>query len=225
MSTIKAVLFDFDETLHDRMQAFNGYVNDFLDHFCPGIDAQEKAKRAADMVKYCGGGYTQGPDYYDKLSALWQWDDRPSAQVLIAYYNQNFPKYCNVFPQAKTLFARLKEMGYTVGVVTNGPSDLQHGKLERSGLMENCDFLVVSGDVGIHKPDPRIFLYTADKYGLQPQECVYVGDHPVNDIEAALKAGMHAIRMNVGWFKDQGLRDNVPNITSIIQVLDVLKKC
>lgn len=223
MSTIKAVLFDFDETLHDRMQAFDGYVADFLAHFCPGISVAEKEKRAADMVRYCGGGYTQGRDYYEKLGELWHWADRPPAETCITYYNRNFPKYCNVFPEAKTLFARLKELGYTVGVVTNGPSELQHGKLEGSGLMPWCDFLVVSGDVGVHKPDPRIFLYTAEKYGLDPAACVYVGDHPVNDMETALKAGMHAIRMNVGWFKDQGLRDDVPNITSILQVLDVLK--
>lgn len=223
MNTIKAVLFDFDETLHDRMQAFDRYIEDFLGHFCPGISGAEKEKRAADMVRYCGGGYTQKLDYYEKLIALWHWQDAPAPQVLSDYYNKNFPKYCEVFPEAKVLFARLKELGYTVGVITNGPSDLQHGKLERSGLMPWCDFLVVSGDVGIHKPDPGIFLYTAEKYGLKPQECVYVGDHPVNDIEAALKAGMHAIRMNAGWFKNQGLRGDVPNITSILQVLDVLK--
>ena len=78
---------------------------------------------------------------------------------------------------------------------------------------------MVSGDVGVHKPDPALFRYTADKLNLPTSECTYVGDLPINDIKGALDAGMHAIRMNWGWFKDRDLRKNVPVITDIIDVL------
>ena len=72
---------------------------------------------------------------------------------------------------------------------------------------------------GVHKPDPRLFEITAERLGVKPQECIYVGDHPVNDIQGALSAGMGAIRMNFGWFKDKDLRPDVPVITDIIDVL------
>ena len=106
-----------------------------------------------------------------------------------------------------------------MGVITNGPSMLQNHKMDTSGLRPYCDIVVVSGDVGVHKPDPELFRYTADKLGLNTQECVYVGDHPVNDIQGALSAGMKAIRMNCGWFKDRDLRSDVPVIENIIDVL------
>ena len=46
-----------------------------------------------------------------------------------------------------------------------------------------------------------------------------MGDHPINDIKGALDAGMKAIRMNYGWFKDKDLRPDVPVIDKIIDVL------
>ena len=79
--------------------------------------------------------------------------------------------------------------------------------------------MVVSGDVGVHKPDPALFLYACDKVQLPPADCMYVGDHPVNDIAGALSAGMQAVRMNWGWFKDQDLRADVPVIGKVSDVL------
>ena len=46
-----------------------------------------------------------------------------------------------------------------------------------------------------------------------------MGDHPINDIQGALDAGMKAIRMNWGWFKGRDLREDVPVIDDIIDVL------
>ncbi|MBR3738324.1 MAG: HAD-IA family hydrolase [Eubacterium sp.] len=106
------------------------------------------------------------------------------------------------------------------GAVTNGPSYLQNHKMDTSGLREFCDIVVVSGDVGVHKPDPELFRYTAKLLSLKPEECIYVGDHPINDIKGALDAGMKAIRMNFGWFKGQDLRPDVPVIEDIIEVLN-----
>ena len=82
------------------------------------------------------------------------------------------------------------------------------------------DILVVSGDLEFAKPQPEIFEYTASKLGLKTDDCIYVGDHPVNDIQGALSAGMHALRMNWGWFKNQDLRPDVPVIASLSEVIN-----
>ena len=91
--------------------------------------------------------------------------------------------------------------------------------MEQSGLMPYCDIVVVSGDLSFAKPDRRIFEYTAEKLGLKTSECLYVGDHPVNDIAGAKLAGMQALRMNWGWFYNIDLRPDVPVITDIYDVL------
>lgn len=216
---IKAVLFDFDETLQDRTAAFESYMDSFLDFFCPGISADEREKRKQDMRVTGNGGYVNRIEWYAQLCDMWGWTDAPSAETLANHYDTQFGDHNVIFPDAPTLLAELKNRGYIVGIITNGPSYLQHHKLDNSGLAQYCDITVVSGDIGIHKPDPEIFRYTADKLGLKTEECVYVGDHPVNDIQGALVSGMNAVRMNYGWFKGVDLRPDVPVIEEIIDVL------
>ncbi len=216
---IKAVLFDFDETLQDRTEAFEHYMDTFFSDFCPGIDDNEIEKRKQEMRITGNGGYVNREEWYASLIKSWEWTDAPQSSVLALHYDTKFGDHNIVFPDSPKLLKVLKSRGYIVGVITNGPSVLQHHKLDTSGLREYLDIVVVSGDIGIHKPDPEIFKYTADKIGLKPEECVYVGDHPVNDIKGATDAGMKAIRMNYGWFKNQDLRSDIPVIDCIKEVL------
>lgn len=216
---IKAVLFDFDETLQDRTAAFEKYMDLFLDEFCPDISPQEKNRRKEDMVSTGNGGYVDREEWYQSLIDKWHWSDAPSKTVLANHYDNRFGDCCVIFKNTVPLLKELKERGLIVGIITNGPSYLQNHKLDQSGLRKYCDITVVSGDVGVHKPDPALFKYTADKLGLKTEECVYVGDHPINDIQGALDSGMNAIRMNWGWFKDKDLRKDIPVVTDIIDVL------
>lgn len=219
MSMIKAVLFDFDETLQDRTAAFEKYMDTFLSEYCPDIDSTEREKRKNDMRVTGNGGYVNREKWYQRLIDMWGWNDAPSKTVLANHYDTKFGDHNVIFPNSLPLLKELKKRGYMTGVITNGPSILQNYKMDTSGLRPYCDIVVVSGDVGVHKPDPALFKYTADKLGLETNECVYVGDHPVNDIQGALTSGMKAIRMNWGWFKDQDLCPDVPVITDIIDVL------
>lgn len=216
---IKAVLFDFDETLQDRTAAFEKYMDTFLADYRPDIadDVKEICKK--DMVQTGNGGYVNRVEWYSMLVEKWGWNDAPPAEELANHYDYKFGDHNVIFPNTVKLLQELKDRGYIVGVITNGPSHLQNHKMDMSGLRPYCDIVVVSGDVGIHKPDPQLFVYVADKLGLKTEECVYVGDHPINDIKGAVDSGMQAIRMNWGWFKDQDLRPDVPVIEDIIDVL------
>lgn len=219
MSEIKAVLFDFDETLQDRTEAFEKYMDTFLFEYCPELDDKEKEKRKEDMRLTGNGGYVNREEYYQNLINMWNWQSAPSKTELANHYDTKFGDHNVIFPNSVKLLKELKSRGFITGVITNGPSALQNHKMDTSGLRPLCDIVVVSGDIGVHKPDPAIFKYTADKLDLKTEECVYVGDHPINDIEGALSAGMKAIRMNWGWFKNEGLRKDVPVIADIIDVL------
>ncbi len=220
---IKAVLFDFDETLQDRTEAFEHYMDAFFSLYLPDIKGEELEKRKEDMRITGNGGYVDRVKWYTELCNMWGWKDAPPAEELAHHYDYTFGNHNVVFPNSPILLKKLKEEGYITGVITNGPAYLQNHKMQQSGLMEWIDMLLVSGDIGIHKPDPRIYEIAAEKLGLKPEECVYVGDHPINDIQGALGAGMKAIRMNFGWFYNQDLREDVPVITDIIEVDEVIK--
>lgn len=215
----KAVLFDFDETLQDRTAAFEKYMDAFMAEFLPDLSENEKNKRKNDMVETGNGGYVNREEWYQSLIDLWGWKDAPSKTVLANHYDENFGYFNVIFPESVPLLKELRSRGIITGVITNGPSVLQNRKMTESGLLPYCDILVVSGDLPFAKPSPEIFKYTADKLGLNTADCVYVGDHPINDIEGALSSGMKAIRMNWGWFENQQLRDDVPTINNIYDVL------
>ncbi len=62
----------------------------------------------------------------------------------------------------------------------------------RAVLEEVCDVIVISGEVGLRKPDPAIFELTTTKLALAPQECVFVDDHP-GHLQAAREIGMATV--------------------------------
>lgn len=216
---IKAVLFDFDETLQDRTAAFEKYMDTFIAEFLPDLPEEEKIRRKKDMVETGNGGYVNREEWYQGLIDLWGWKGAPSKTVLANHYDVKFGYHNVIFDGSVPLLKELRCRGIKTGVITNGPSVLQHTKMNESGLLPYCDIVVVSGDLPFAKPQPEIFVYTAEKLKLSVNECVYVGDHPINDIEGALSSGMRAIRMNWGWFKDKNLRPDVPVIDNIYDVL------
>ena len=220
---IKAVLFDFDETLQDRTAAFESYMKAFFKEFRPELKGGELEKYVNSMRVADNGGYVDRVKWHEGLKKEWKWDAAPPAKELAEHYIHTFGYHIKIYKNAPDVLKELKEKGYKVGVLTNGPSYLQNHKMRESGLLPLVDILLVGGDIGVQKPEARFFEIGAEKLNLKTNECVYVGDHPVNDIQGALNAGMKAIRMNTGWFKDKDFRPDVPVIDDIIQVPDVLE--
>ena len=92
----------------------------------------------------------------------------------------------------------LQELGgkYRLGLITNGASDLQREKIEGSGVGRYFDSITISGDVGICKPDPKIFMSALDSLGARPETTLMVGNSLKSDIAAAQAVGLRAIWVN-----------------------------
>jgi putative hydrolase of the HAD superfamily len=88
--------------------------------------------------------------------------------------------------------AAVRAAGLRVGVLTNGMTDLQRGKLRRIGLAGAVDVFATSQDVGAVKPEAEAFAAVAGRLGVAPHEAAMIGDNPVNDIAGALGAGWAA---------------------------------
>jgi HAD superfamily hydrolase (TIGR01549 family) len=95
--------------------------------------------------------------------------------------------------------------------------------LKEFGLDIFFKSIVESAEVGIRKPNPRIFTIGVERLGLKPEEVVVVGDSFYKDIEPALAAGCHAIWMKgEGWTKkeyDESIPDKV--ITDLEELINV----
>lgn len=218
---VRAVFFDFDDTLQDRAKAYETYCNLFIDTFFGDKPLKTRAEMIADMERLVNGGYIDRKIYFSKLIDHWGWKNHPEIDTLIADYHNRFGYYTALFPQAVQVIETLRARGIKTGIITNGPSKLQNTKLSSSGLRDLMDVIIVSGDLGIHKPDRAIFDCAAQRAGVENASCLYVGDHPVNDIQGALGAGMQALRLNFGTFYNVGL-GGVPEIKSIEEVLNYI---
>ncbi len=87
----------------------------------------------------------------------------------------------------KTLHSR----GYRLGIVSNTFSSISTPKLlEKEGLKEYFDVMVLSSLHGKRKPDPSMIIDALDVLGVEPERAAFIGDRPERDILAARKAGI-----------------------------------
>ena len=98
-----------------------------------------------------------------------------------------------------------------LGLLTNGPADIQRLKLDGTGLAASFGAVVISGEVGIGKPDPDVFALTLSRLGAQAASAVMVGDSWERDILGALDAGLSAAWVSAG----RPLPERRPNITVV----------
>jgi putative hydrolase of the HAD superfamily len=109
----------------------------------------------------------------------------------------------------------------TVGLLTNGPSDIQRAKHDRTGLEQHFDAVVISGEVAVGKPDPRAFSTVLDALGVEPADAVMVGDSWERDVIGALDAGMAAVWISGGAEPpDAGL--GVPTIRTVADLDEIV---
>ncbi len=219
---VKAIFFDFDDTLQSRQGAYRLYCEAFMDKYFPGISDDEREKKLDEMEEYVDGGYKDREEYFPELIELWGWDDHPPMQELYDSFNNDYGKYVVMLPNALDVLEEIKQRGYTMGIISNGVSVLQNTKLDTAGIRDMFDVITVSGDFGVYKPDRRIFDEACRQSGYSNEECLFVGDHPINDIQGALGADMKVVRMNQGDFYNKDIDSNIPTIENLKELLDLI---
>ncbi len=218
MDNIKAVLFDFDYTLGNRYRyAFLSY-SAFIDEFLPDIkDELFKETLRQDMMIFDEYG-NAGPRHV--LASLEKKYHLNIPQVdILEWWVQNQGKYACLYDDAVETLEYLKKK-YRLGVVTNGYAYSQRLKITNCHIEDYFEHIIVSQEAGIMKPDPGIFEYSCRKFGLDPSECLYVGDMVSNDVYGAVKAGMKAI-----WICKDEMRENIYDlirITSLKELTEIL---
>jgi HAD superfamily hydrolase (TIGR01509 family) len=85
---------------------------------------------------------------------------------------------------------------YKTAVLSNADRTLRERFVEKGGALELFDLLVCSGEVGVAKPDPRVYALTAERLGAPAAECVFIDDSERN-VDAARAAGMEAVYFRI----------------------------
>jgi putative hydrolase of the HAD superfamily len=105
---------------------------------------------------------------------------------------------------------------YRLGMITNGAPDLQRLKLAGTGLAAFFDPLVISGDLGVGKPEPAIFAHALARAAASPSESVMIGDSWHRDVAGAVSAGLQAI-----WINPSGARPPAQHLSAVPVAADL----
>jgi putative hydrolase of the HAD superfamily len=96
------------------------------------------------------------------------------------------------FPQTLEILAQMK-MQYRLAIVSDAQSAYAVPELRRAGLTDYFDPIVISGDYGFRKPDPRLFQAALHKLEIRPEEAIFIGNDRYRDIQGARQVGMKTI--------------------------------
>ncbi len=213
----RAVLFDFDDTLQNCALAFLNFFRAFVRRRFPDLPPAEQETRALQMAHSNQNGYVPYATYVEQMQAQYDWAAVLNRDEIVQAIWHEFPRFTTLLPGVAEGLRALRAQGWRLGIVTNGYSQIQNRKLDICGLRPLFDGIVISGDEDVHKPDPEIFRRAAARIGVAPARCIFVGDHPVNDIEGAGAAGMRPVFMQAsGRFAPP---DGVPVIRSMDELL------
>ena len=97
---------------------------------------------------------------------------------------------------AREMLQYLKDKGYRIGMISNGFYEVQYCKMRSSQVEHFFEVVVLSDDIGVNKPDRRIFDHALKKAGAKAESSIIIGDNPDTDIYGAISAGWKAIYFN-----------------------------
>jgi putative hydrolase of the HAD superfamily len=151
------------------------------------------------------------------LKALGITDDALRDDLLTTFSDKASYK---LFPEVLDSFEVLRGAGLRLGLISNFEGWLEEVLVaEKAG--DIFDVKVISGIEGVEKPDPLIYRLALERAGVEPQECVHVGDSIANDVEPALAVGMKAVMIDRS---DSFPNAEYPRITRLDQLPALLGK-
>ena len=100
-----------------------------------------------------------------------------------------------IYPEVPAVLAELRSLGLKLGVVSNWDPRLPD-LLEQLGIARHFGAVVYSSEVGVEKPDARIFRNACMRLGVSPENVLHVGDGRVEDAEGAVAAGLQALLLD-----------------------------
>ena len=208
----QALSLDLDGTLLDESRLHEAIVRtcDRIAATQPGLHASRLAEaNAREWAAYWAtiedewdlgaldGASVQLEAWHRTLRAC-GCDDESTAQLAARTFGQLCRETYTLFNDAPELLKSAKRARVPLALITNGASDTQREKLSALGIEHSFDTVVVSGEVGVAKPDPAIFQLALDRLAVSREGVWHVGDSLTADIVGAKAAGLTAVWINRG---------------------------
>ena len=232
MPQLSAVLFDIDDTLCATTEfAKLARRNACLAMAEAGLKAPVEDV-LAELDEVIGEFTSNYEHHFDKLLLRLgpqAYEHRNRALVvaagIAAYHDTKFRKL-GPYPGVQKLFADLKRARLRLGVITHGLEVKQAEKLVRLDLVKYLDpeAIFISDQVGINKPNPKLYAHALRKMGLLAQQVMYVGDNPAHDVAPPKSLEMIGVWANFDSKHPPGLVTPDHTIQSFDDLRSVLRE-
>jgi putative hydrolase of the HAD superfamily len=224
---LRGVLFDLDDTLADSLGADRRVWEEIvalIEQRFPGLDGEVLRDRYETVFERHYRDFLEGRTDFVTFrrrrlgEALQPWGEVDD-DLFERYTAEKarVPDVITPFPDAVATLRALRGADIRVGVLTNGPSEMQRRKLDVSGLGPELDAVTISGEIGVAKPDPEAFRIALERLGTRPEETAMVGDSLENDVLGGLQAGL----AEVVWMPGPRAGDLPPGAHLARQIADV----
>lgn len=231
---MKAVFFDIDDTLYSTSEfarRARGNAIRAMIRMGLKISPEEGIRELEEVVAEFSSNF---PSHYDKflsrLPAETYRGINPAILVaagVVAYHQTKFAEL-NPYPDVAEVLKLLARTTLIRGVITAGLTVKQAEKLIRLKLYEclTPSAIFISDQIGISKPNPKLYQRACSLVGIRPEEAMYIGDNPVNDIDPANRIGMVTVRnRRSGKFLDcEGETQADFEIQSFWDLLSILRE-
>lgn len=217
---ISAALFDLDGTLLDRDTAIRRFAVDQYARLFSGktpVPAERFIQLFVDVDQH---GYVPKDRLYTTICAECNVTGL-TVEELRQDFDLHFSRYYMPMPHLREMLDQLHRHGILLGIITNGRETMQMEKIRSLGIEDDFRTIVISGAVGMRKPEPAIFHFALEVLAVEAQDCVFVGDSPTADIRGAAAVGLHTIWIRVPYWPAANIGetpiDDLAEIPRILQ--------
>jgi putative hydrolase of the HAD superfamily len=189
-----AILFDLFGTLvRFSFEEFDALTRETAAAFGCDTDAFARA-----MNQHYVAVETGEIDVGALLARSCQASGGPVAAAALAHAERRWHEFqatqMDAWHDAESVLCRVRELGMRVGLVSNAPPPV-HEVWARSSLAPLVDATAFSYQVGMRKPDPRIYLGVCRELGVEPARSLFIGDGSSRELDGAREAGLHALQI------------------------------
>ncbi|MBI4584639.1 MAG: TIGR02253 family HAD-type hydrolase [Planctomycetes bacterium] len=205
-SNLRAIFFDIDDTLYSTSEFSEVARSNALDAMIEHGLTMPKDELHLELQEVINEFSSNYEHHFDKLllriPRRYYKGVNPSILVAagVVAYHETKVRQLAPYEDAVEVIRLLSKAGLILGVITEGMEVKQAEKLIRMRLVPfmSPNAIFISNQVGISKPNSKLYQRVCSDLNIKPTETMYVGDHPVHDIDPANSIGMITVRMRRG---------------------------
>lgn len=190
--TIGAIFFDLDDTLFDAtglaQKARRAAIESMIEHGLTGVTADEGFNILQEIVNEFGSNYDNHFNMF--LKRIGQLSTKLVTVAVITYHKIKLEEL-KLYPDVFGFLQNLRDnTSCTLGIVTDGLPIKQYEKILRLGLDVFFPNVFISDEIGIRKPNPKIYSYALEKTGAIAEQSLFIGDRFDYDVIPVKETGM-----------------------------------